>query len=405
MYSKTYNFIYLRAKSIFEKEEDAVNLMKAVYKTALDEEVEEDGLYAWLGKQVYALGSGKFRRRKEREADYIELEQEAYQTSEKEDLNRSAQVIYQTLGELPDIYLATLYALYYDHITIKEISSIMEQRAGVILNRINYSHKYFAKALEIYAQENGANVKFSVEAVSKAILYWTKEHALTENVANNIYGSICRELGVQTDEVAFNEEQAGLFQRVRECEDELEWLTKTLQGHQKKPMKKVNPIALIWMGVVALTATTIVLVFALGKQMQNQKPEKTPQKVEQETETIKDKEDKKKPNAEKEDKKEAQQEEQKDKKDNDYVIPDSNTRLLTKEELQGYTKEQLYYARNEIFARHGMIFGVEELDNYFSQKSWYQGTIPFDDYYNQVEMNSVEETNLSTILAVESEKE
>ena len=389
MYSKTYNFIYLRAKSIFQKEEDAVQLMKEVYKAALEQEIKEDRLYAWLGKRVYTLGCSKFRKKKAREVDAIEMDEQAYLTSEGVDLDQTVAVICDAMEELPDMYQATLYAFYYDHMTIKEIASVMGYHVGVILNRLNYSHKYFEKALEFYAEEHGVNVKFSVEAVVKAMVHWSKEHALSENVAGNIYGSICRELGVQTDELDF-EGEAGLSHRVREMEeDELGELIGELEAYQKKPRKEINPLTFVWIGVAVLAIATLALIIVFTKQIQDKQPEKTPEPSKQE--------------AQQEEVETEEQEEETVEKDDSYVIPDSDTRVLTREDLQGLSKEQLYYARNEIFARHGMIFGVEKLDNYFAEKSWYEAKVPYDDYYDMVEMSMTEEKNLQLILKIEEE--
>ncbi len=58
---------------------------------------------------------------------------------------------------------------------------------------------------------------------------------------------------------------------------------------------------------------------------------------------------------------------------NFYLIPDSNTRLLTREELWTWQYEALQYIINEIFARHGFHFKPgEKFDNYFSAQLWYK---------------------------------
>ena len=41
---------------------------------------------------------------------------------------------------------------------------------------------------------------------------------------------------------------------------------------------------------------------------------------------------------------------------NYFIIPDSDTRLLTEEELWGWQYEAVGYIYNEIFARHGRPF-------------------------------------------------
>ena len=55
-----------------------------------------------------------------------------------------------------------------------------------------------------------------------------------------------------------------------------------------------------------------------------------------------------------------------------YVIPDSNVRELTREELWGYKYDTLLYAFNEIYARHGYKFETgSRCYNWFTQMPWY----------------------------------
>ena len=57
---------------------------------------------------------------------------------------------------------------------------------------------------------------------------------------------------------------------------------------------------------------------------------------------------------------------------NFYLIPDSNTRELTEEELWEWQYEALGYVLNEIFARHGYHFNPgEKYENYFMSQMWY----------------------------------
>lgn len=57
--------------------------------------------------------------------------------------------------------------------------------------------------------------------------------------------------------------------------------------------------------------------------------------------------------------------------DQDYVLPYSNSRYYTIQELSGLSDELLSYARNEIYARLGRKFNSDNLDRYFRSKSWY----------------------------------
>ena len=56
-----------------------------------------------------------------------------------------------------------------------------------------------------------------------------------------------------------------------------------------------------------------------------------------------------------------------------YVLPESDTRLLTWDEVAEWDYESLGYAFNEIFARHGYDFNPGgEYEYYFETKPWYQ---------------------------------
>ncbi len=56
-----------------------------------------------------------------------------------------------------------------------------------------------------------------------------------------------------------------------------------------------------------------------------------------------------------------------------YLIPDSNTRLLTKEELHKWDRESLSFIFNELFARYGYVFKAGgKYDNWFRAMPWYK---------------------------------
>ncbi len=90
----------------------------------------------------------------------------------------------------------------------------------------------------------------------------------------------------------------------------------------------------------------------------------------------------------------------------DYVIPDSGSRYLTEEDLAGLTEEEIFLARNEIYARHGYIFNDAALSDYFNSKSWYQPTISgeeFTEEYAAQVFNDCEIANISAMVQYEEE--
>jgi len=83
-----------------------------------------------------------------------------------------------------------------------------------------------------------------------------------------------------------------------------------------------------------------------------------------------------------------------------YVMPESNTRKLTREELERMGLQQLYLARNEIFARFGYDFSSPFLRQYFEAQSWYQRVPGF----KSPNLSKLESDNADLILAVEKSK-
>lgn len=402
IYAKTYNFVYLRAKTILKKEEDIQQLMKEVYLKAVAEDIRESKLYEWLGKQVYILGCSKFRKKKVREADLIELDTRQYTAEKTIDREQTKEVICEILEELPDMYQATLYACYYDHMKIKDISAVMGYNVGAIINRLNYIHKYLEKALLNYREENKENVQFSVEIVCEALCDWSVNNQLSESTAQNIYAAICRELGVATEGGVMEPGIAGADCRAFKAEmDDLSAVRGELELYSVKKTIDKKQITL-FVAIGALVLFAIVGVLVLGKSSKkNDEKEKKPASTQEEDVNMTTEEVTADEGVNTE---ENTMGENAGVSDAEYVLPKSGTEKLTRADLEGLTKEQLRLARNEIYARHGMIFGVEDLDNYFATKSWYKPTVSFTNFYDTVEMSLVEEENVILIQQVEKER-
>ena len=87
----------------------------------------------------------------------------------------------------------------------------------------------------------------------------------------------------------------------------------------------------------------------------------------------------------------------------EYIFPDSNTRYLTRAEVEALDDQQLRLARNEIFARLGRTFVDQELQAYFNSKSWYVGRYTpeeFDAMGDSI-LNQYEMANSQLITEVE----
>lgn len=87
----------------------------------------------------------------------------------------------------------------------------------------------------------------------------------------------------------------------------------------------------------------------------------------------------------------------------DYVIPDSDCTSYTADDIKAMnlSVDELWYARNEIYARHGRKFQNETLQAYFNSKPWYTPEYSPDEFDDSVQLSSVERANAAAIKSVE----
>ena len=96
------------------------------------------------------------------------------------------------------------------------------------------------------------------------------------------------------------------------------------------------------------------------------------------------------------------------KADSMYIIPDSNTRALTWDELwNGYQYDTLLYAFNEIYARHGYKFETgSRCYNWFTRMPWYKPNADENSQNHHTsysQCSKIENDNVDLIKAVRRE--
>lgn len=402
VFSETYQSLYCRAKSIMSKEEEVLALMKEVYLLAAEANVADVNAKAWMTKQIYIHGCGKFRKKKAREAELIELLESEYEAGKGIDTDKTRELICETFMELPDLYHALLVAFYMDKYSVKELAAMTGYNAGVIINRLNYIHKYLSKRLEDYQEEHKVKVQFSVEMVYEALKQWAADNTMDETVAQNLYTSLCKELDLPVEAFA---DEADVSAKAPEeaSENGIDAVKEELQNYSVKKGLDKKQVALIAAIVGGLAVLALVAILVLKTGDKKEAPQDNKPLVEQNEDDLQEEEMQEDNTQEDESRDEVREEDTQVEKDSTYILPDSNTRKLTRADLQGLSKEKLRLARNEIFARHGMIFGKPDLDAYFGEKSWYTPTYSYDDFHDKVEMSAIEEANIALINQVEEE--
>lgn len=81
----------------------------------------------------------------------------------------------------------------------------------------------------------------------------------------------------------------------------------------------------------------------------------------------------------------------------EFVLPESNSRILEADKLSEMTKAQLRIARNEIYARYGWRFESADLAEHFAGKAWYAA----GSYTDDISLSDVERANIDLITAME----
>ena len=85
---------------------------------------------------------------------------------------------------------------------------------------------------------------------------------------------------------------------------------------------------------------------------------------------------------------------------NQYEIPVSSILYLEPYHVVNLSNNELWIARNEIYARHGKVFQNEYLTAYFNACSWYEGKAGKTEVTER-ELNEVEIANLKLIVSAE----
>ena len=81
----------------------------------------------------------------------------------------------------------------------------------------------------------------------------------------------------------------------------------------------------------------------------------------------------------------------------EQILPESDDRYLTEEEIQYLDDIGLELAKNEIYARHGRIFVTPYIDKYFRKQSWYSPSVSPEEFSDSV-FNVYEAANIALIV-------
>lgn len=80
--------------------------------------------------------------------------------------------------------------------------------------------------------------------------------------------------------------------------------------------------------------------------------------------------------------------------ENGYIFADSSEKILSEDELKGYSKYELFLAIQEIYARHGKKFSDAALEQHFNRQSWYA---PYEKIFSREILSDIEKNNIKLL--------
>jgi len=87
----------------------------------------------------------------------------------------------------------------------------------------------------------------------------------------------------------------------------------------------------------------------------------------------------------------------------DFIIPNSSSTRLSESDIRHLSNAELVIAWNEIFARHGFMFGSKALTEWFEKQPWYEPVYPFGTF-NYSLLNRTESNNVTTLRALRDKR-
>ena len=87
--------------------------------------------------------------------------------------------------------------------------------------------------------------------------------------------------------------------------------------------------------------------------------------------------------------------------DDGYIFPDVGSAYLDEEDIKALTTEEIQYAINEVYARHGLKFTKQSNKERFEKKKWYTGTV---DDQDDIKLNQYENKNVDLMADILEQK-
>ncbi len=210
LYSKTYNFVYAKARFIMKDEQDALDLTQETYVQAYKGIASLDdasNIYAWLGAIVYNQGMRIFRKKKEILLDEgaegifddIVSEDTDLNPEESADAKETVDIIKGFIEELPELQKIAVLAFYYDNIKIDDIATICDCSPNTIKSRLNYAKKFLKDKVEEHEKKNNYKLHSFTPGLFVLVLktlLGSDKYRMSAYAAEGVFSGACAATGM-----------------------------------------------------------------------------------------------------------------------------------------------------------------------------------------------------------------
>ncbi len=210
VYSKTYNFVYAKARFIMKNEQDALDLTQETYVQAykgIASLHDATNIYAWLGAIVYNQGMRIFRKKKEilldegAEGIFDDIVSEDTDTRPEvaAEAKATADIVKGFIEELPELQKVAVLAFYYDNMKIDDIATICDCSSNTIKSRLNYAKKFLKDKVEEHEKQNHYKLHSFTPAlfiIALKMLLDSDKYNMSVYAAEGVYGGVCSSIGM-----------------------------------------------------------------------------------------------------------------------------------------------------------------------------------------------------------------
>lgn len=405
LYVGTKDKIYFLCLKFLKNEADALDIVSDTYLTAiekLDTLKQPEYFETWLNKIAVNKCKNYLAKNKavlfseqedmERCAEELpELNKEFIPESYVADKEKREQIMAVIDSQLSDVQRSVILMYYYSEIGVREIAEELDCSEGTVKSRLcsarNIIYKY------VTDMQKKGEVLFSMGSIPLLSLL-LQEVAKEYTVSEAQSAIILQQCIVKYDKVFLSDGKAAVEQIGNGTNNGIEQagnisgkvVEQGAIGMAKKTI--ITKVAVAIVGV-AVVGATIAGISISKKNHNNQNEAPVDQSHEVVTEADTD-------GTETIAVQEASTEDEASGKKDVYILPESNTRYIKPDEITDFDTEKLNLAKNEIYARHGLVFSTDSIKKYFENCAWYEPSVASSEFSDSV-FNEYEVANIALL--------